>query len=129
MASSLITKPLTSLCNSKSKSCQETPFLQRCRFGVNSLSFKNFDSSSSSISSIKVDKKKASFSSIISKAISIEKQAQTEIEGLNIAEDVTQVCFHHLFLLVFHLNFHLGCFFLFWCLKTWKKCKKYSILL
>ncbi|XP_027164675.1 cysteine synthase, chloroplastic/chromoplastic-like isoform X1 [Coffea eugenioides] len=89
MASFLINKPLTSLCNSKSEFCPENPLPQRGRFGVNSVSFKNVNSSS--ISSKKFYKEKASFSSVTCQAVSIEQQPVTEVEGLNIAEDVTQL--------------------------------------
>lgn len=92
MASSLINKPLTSLCNSKSELYPETSFIKRGRSGVNSLSFKNINPS---ISCKKLDKKKADFS-VSCKAVSVEQEPQTEIEGLNIADDVTQVCFYHL---------------------------------
>ncbi|XP_027117805.1 cysteine synthase, chloroplastic/chromoplastic-like isoform X2 [Coffea arabica] len=89
MASSLINKPLTFLCNSKSEFCPENPLLQRGRFGVSSMSFKNVNSSS--ISSKKFYEEKVSFSSVTCKAVSIEQQPVTEVEGLNIAEDVTQL--------------------------------------
>ncbi|KAL3506865.1 hypothetical protein ACH5RR_032247 [Cinchona calisaya] len=89
MASSLINESLTSLYNSKSELYPpESPFIKRCRSGVDSLSFKNLNSS---VSSQKVNKKKAFSSSVSCKAVSVEKQPQTEIEGLNIADDVTQL--------------------------------------
>ncbi|CAI9108527.1 OLC1v1008149C6 [Oldenlandia corymbosa var. corymbosa] len=86
-ATSFVNKPFTSLCNSKSEIRPEIGFLKRVPFGVNSLSFKN---TNCSVSGQQVFKKKA-LSSISCKAVSVEQPTQTEIEGLNIAEDVTQL--------------------------------------
>ena len=127
MASFLINKPLTSLCNSKSEFCPENPLPQRGRFGVNSVSFKNVNSSS--ISSKKFYKEKASFSSVTCQAVSIEQQPVTEVEGLNIAEDVTQVGFiisPGFYLLNFHLGFFFLNLFIFICSKNEKKNGMYT---
>ncbi|XP_052173540.1 cysteine synthase, chloroplastic/chromoplastic-like isoform X2 [Diospyros lotus] len=73
---SLINKPLTSLCNSNSNSdlCFETRLPSRCRVGFTSPSLK----------------RSGKFSyPIVCRAVSVKPQ--TEIEGLNIAEDVTQL--------------------------------------
>ena len=71
---SLINKPLTSLCNSNSGLCLETRLPSRCRVGFASPSLK----------------RSGKFSyTIVCRAVSVKPQ--TEIEGLNIAEDVTQV--------------------------------------
>uniref|UniRef100_A0A5B7B7K2 Cysteine synthase n=1 Tax=Davidia involucrata TaxID=16924 RepID=A0A5B7B7K2_DAVIN len=71
---SLINKPLTALFNSKSELCPETRFLRRCPVGLTYPSLKKSGN--------------VSFP-IVCKAVSLKPQ--TEIEGLNIAEDVTQL--------------------------------------
>ena len=74
---SLINKPLTSVCNSiKTNLCPETGFLKRGRSGLTSLS-------------VRKSSGKVSFP-ILCKAVSVKAQTAI-IEGLNIAEDVTQV--------------------------------------
>lgn len=91
-ASSLINKPFASLCNSKSELHPEIPFLRRVPFGVSSPCLQvNKKNTNFVVSSLQVNKKKT-FSSISCQAVSIEQQPETEIEGLNIAEDVSQVC-------------------------------------
>lgn len=79
---SLINKPLTSssLCSSKT----ETPLLNRFRLGGSSVSFKNSNNFGTT------NNRKVSFS-VVCKAVSVEKQRQTDVQGLNIADDVTQV--------------------------------------
>ncbi|XP_059632976.1 cysteine synthase, chloroplastic/chromoplastic-like isoform X2 [Cornus florida] len=72
---SLINKPLTSLCSSnKTEFCLENGFMGRCRVGQPSLSLK---------------KSGKLFFPIVCKTVSVKPQ--TEVEGLNIAEDVTQL--------------------------------------
>ncbi|XAR64571.1 Cysteine synthase [Bertholletia excelsa] len=71
---SLINKPLTSLGSSMSESCFETRFLTRSRVGFPSVSLKKHG--------------KSSFP-IVCEAVSMKPH--TEIVGLNIAEDVTQL--------------------------------------
>ncbi|KAA8527240.1 hypothetical protein F0562_034663 [Nyssa sinensis] len=71
---SLINKPFTPLFNSKSELCPETRFLRGCRVGLTSYSLKKSGN--------------VSFP-IVCKAVSVKPQ--TEIEGLNIAQDVTQL--------------------------------------
>ncbi|KAI5660846.1 hypothetical protein M9H77_20169 [Catharanthus roseus] len=79
---SLINKPLTSssLCSSKT----ETPLLNRFRLGGSSVSFKNSNNFGTT------NNRKVSFS-VVCKAVSVEKQRQTDVQGLNIADDVTQL--------------------------------------
>lgn len=71
---SLINKPLASHYNPMSKLCSETRFPIRCRVGFSSQSVKK----SRSISS-----------SVVCKAVSV--QPETDIEVLNIAENVTEL--------------------------------------
>ncbi|THG17437.1 hypothetical protein TEA_006827 [Camellia sinensis var. sinensis] len=72
---SLINRSLTSICNSKSAMCIETRFPSRFRVGFTSPSLSNSG--------------KVSSSSIVCKAVSVKPQ--TDIEGLNIADDVSQL--------------------------------------
>ncbi|KAL6971791.1 cysteine synthase [Sarracenia purpurea var. burkii] len=75
-------KPLTPLCNSNPERCIDTKFLsilssRRVGFTSCSRSLKNSG------------KKKVSSSTILCKAVSVKPR--TEVEGLNIAEDVSQL--------------------------------------
>ncbi|KAF5942194.1 hypothetical protein HYC85_019836 [Camellia sinensis] len=72
---SLINRSLTSICNSKSAMCIETRFPSRFRVGFTYPSLSNSG--------------KVSSSSIVCKAVSVKPQ--TDIEGLNIADDVSQL--------------------------------------
>ncbi|KAL7173585.1 hypothetical protein ACSBR2_032943 [Camellia fascicularis] len=71
---SLINRSLTSIYNSKSTMCIETQFSSPFRVGFTSLSLINFGKVSSSI---------------VCKVVSAKPQ--TDIEGLNIADDVSQL--------------------------------------
>ncbi|CAK9149355.1 unnamed protein product [Ilex paraguariensis] len=70
---SLINKPLTSVYSSKAELCLEARFLKRWRPGLTYLSLKKSNN--------------VCFP-IVCKAVSV--QPQTEVKGLNIAEDVSQ---------------------------------------
>lgn len=84
---SLINKPLTSSLYSSKKT--ENPLLNRFRLGHNnSVTFKNAQNF------VGNNSKNLCFS-ISCKAVSVEKESKTDIEGLNIADDVTQVKFYH----------------------------------
>ncbi|KAL7176751.1 hypothetical protein ACSBR2_030156 [Camellia fascicularis] len=72
---SLINRSLTPICNSKSAMCIETRFPNRFRVGFTSPSL--------------INSGKVSSSSIVCKAVSVKPQ--TDIEGLNIADDVSQL--------------------------------------
>lgn len=79
---SLINKPLTSsLFNSKTT---EAPLLNRIRSGINTVTLKNAQNF------VSKNNKQFCFS-IACKAVSVEKESRTDIEGLNIADDVTQL--------------------------------------
>lgn len=95
---SLVNKPLTSLCTANNPDTRSPALFvaERCRVGALKLG-SSFRISGGGVPSRKGS---ASASGIVCKAISLE--AETEIEGLNIAEDVTQVTMLFLF---FHLNF------------------------
>ncbi|XP_060179198.1 cysteine synthase, chloroplastic/chromoplastic isoform X1 [Lycium barbarum] len=72
---SIINNPLTSLCNTKS----ETNNLFRiCPLRSHTLNFSKFN-------------RKVNFPRVVCKAVSVQTKSPTEIEGLNIAEDVTQL--------------------------------------
>lgn len=80
---SLINKPLTSSLYSSKKT--ENPLLNRFRLGHNnSVTFKNAQNF------VCNNNKKLCFS-IACKAVSVERESKTDIEGLNIADDVTQL--------------------------------------
>ncbi|KAK3001522.1 hypothetical protein RJ639_020281 [Escallonia herrerae] len=73
---SLVNKPFTTPYNSRSGFCPEAGLVKRGRIGFNSVCFKKYNGNASS-------------SPIVCKAVSVKPQ--TEIEGLNIAENVTQL--------------------------------------
>lgn len=85
---SLVNKPLTSLCTANNSDSRSPALFaaERCRLGSRKLG-NSVRISSGSASSRKGGGGGAS--GIVCKAVSLE--AETEIEGLNIAEDVTQV--------------------------------------
>ncbi|XP_047953616.1 cysteine synthase, chloroplastic/chromoplastic-like isoform X1 [Salvia hispanica] len=85
---SLVNKPLTSLCTVNKSSDSRSPALfaaKRCRIGAPKLGNSARISTGGDLSR----KISANSNRIVCKAISLE--AETEIEGLNIAEDVTQL--------------------------------------
>ncbi|KAG6422882.1 hypothetical protein SASPL_113264 [Salvia splendens] len=85
---SLVNKPLTSLCTVNKSSDSRSPALftaKRCRIGAPKLGNSARISTGGDLSR----KISVSANRIVCKAISLE--AETEIEGLNIAEDVTQL--------------------------------------
>lgn len=77
MASSIINNPFTSLCNTNSEA---NNLFRICPLRSQSLGFSKFNSNS-----------KVVFPSVVCKAVSVQTKSPTEIEGLNIAEDVTQL--------------------------------------
>lgn len=98
--SSLVNKPLTSLCAAGNPELR-TPDLfigQSCRI-VARKSGNNFRISGSSVPS---RKSRCNDNGIVCRAVSVEPE--TEIEGLNIAEDVTQVRQYISIYLCFYVN-------------------------
>ncbi|MCD7456204.1 hypothetical protein HAX54_030872 [Datura stramonium] len=73
---SFINNSLPSLCNAKS----EANLFRICPLRPQSLGFSKFNANS-----------KLAFPSVVCKAVSVQTKSPTEIEGLNIAEDVTQL--------------------------------------
>lgn len=86
---SFINNPLTSLCNTKSEA---NNLFKISPLRAQSLGFSKFNGS-----------RKVAFPSVVCKAVSVPTKSSTEIEGLNIAEDVTQV--------ILSLNIYLGRFY------------------
>lgn len=74
---SFINNPLTSLCNTNSEA---NNLFKICPLTTQSLGFPKFNAN-----------RKVAFPSVVCKAVSVQTKSPTEIEGLNIAEDVTQV--------------------------------------
>ncbi|KAG5589668.1 hypothetical protein H5410_040182 [Solanum commersonii] len=74
---SFINNPLTSLCNTKSEA---NNLFKICPLRAQSLGFSKFNGN-----------RKVAFPSVVCKAVSVPTKSSTEIEGLNIAEDVTQL--------------------------------------
>lgn len=83
---SFINNPLTSLCNPKSEA---NNLYRICPLRAQSVGFSKFNAN-----------RKVAFPSVVCKAVSVPTKSSTEIEGLNIAEDVTQV---NLYLGRFHI--------------------------
>ncbi|KAH0644062.1 hypothetical protein AABB24_013934 [Solanum stoloniferum] len=74
---SFINNPLTSLCNTKSEA---NNLFKISPLRAQSLGFSKLNGS-----------RKVAFPSVVCKAVSVPTKSSTEIEGLNIAEDVTQL--------------------------------------
>ncbi|KAK4345329.1 hypothetical protein RND71_035505 [Anisodus tanguticus] len=74
---SVINNPLTSLCNPKSEAHN---LFRICPSKAQALRFSKFNAN-----------RKVAFPSVVCKAVSVQTKSSTEIEGLNIAEDVTQL--------------------------------------
>ncbi|KAK6781848.1 hypothetical protein RDI58_019644 [Solanum bulbocastanum] len=74
---SFINNPLTSLCNTRSEA---NNLFKICPLRAQSLGFSKLNGS-----------RKVAFPSVVCKAVSVPTKSSTEIEGLNIAEDVTQL--------------------------------------
>lgn len=74
---SFINNPLTSLCNPKSEA---NNLYRICPLRAQSVGFSKFNAN-----------RKVAFPSVVCKAVSVPTKSSTEIEGLNIAEDVTQL--------------------------------------
>ncbi|TMX00676.1 hypothetical protein EJD97_000353 [Solanum chilense] len=74
---SFINNPLTSLCNTKSEA---NNLFKISPLRAQSLGFSKFNGG-----------RKVAFPSVVCKAVSVPTKSSTEIEGLNIAEDVTQL--------------------------------------
>lgn len=73
-----INNPLTSLCSNTNKS--EANLFRIFPLRAQTLGISKFNPN-----------RKATFPSIVCKAVSVQPKSATEVEGLNIAEDVTQV--------------------------------------
>ncbi|XP_055820034.1 cysteine synthase, chloroplastic/chromoplastic isoform X1 [Solanum dulcamara] len=74
---SFVNNPLTSLCNTKSETSN---LFKIFPLRTQSLGFSKFNAN-----------RKVAFPSVVCKAVSVQTKSPTEIEGLNIAEDVTQL--------------------------------------
>lgn len=73
-----INNPLTSLCSNTNKS--EANLFRICPLRAQTLGISKF-----------IPNRKVTFPSIVCKAVSVQPKSATEVEGLNIAEDVTQL--------------------------------------
>ncbi|OIT40664.1 PREDICTED: cysteine synthase, chloroplastic/chromoplastic [Nicotiana attenuata] len=73
-----INTPLTSLCSNTNKS--EANLFRICPIRAQTLGISKFNPN-----------RKVTFPSIVCKAVSVQPKSATEVEGLNIAEDVTQL--------------------------------------
>ncbi|CAN4118130.1 unnamed protein product [Withania somnifera] len=78
MTSSIINNPFTSFCSTTNSEANN--LFRFCPLRSQSLGFSKFNAN-----------RKVAFPSVVCKAVSVQTKSPTEIEGLNIAEDVTQL--------------------------------------